>query len=258
MPIHGTLGTAGWLSSWHLACSRCEPVSHETTVLAHRGNTDGPDRNGENGLVSIHRALQAGWGLELDIRRDAGGRFYISHDPARWTPGTDADAVFALLRRHPKALVALNLKELGYEAELLTYLDGQGVAGRCVLFDMELIEPVPGETARTFRRLHATIPLAARVSDRREPIERALAVPGTSVVWLDEFDGPWATRADVRRLRAAGRRVWAVSPDLHGFPLRETRARWDDFVEWGVDGICTDYPRVLAERLARRTTEACA
>ena len=87
------------------------------------------------------------------------------------------------------------------------------------------------------------------MSDRGESIERALSIGAASVVWLDEFDRLWATEQDVRRLKQAGRMVYAVSPDLHGFSLIATRARWAQFSAWGVDGICTDYPVELPRYL---------
>ncbi|MGE0813465.1 MAG: hypothetical protein AB7O28_16055 [Vicinamibacterales bacterium] len=218
-------------------------------VLAHRGNARGPDPAGENRLPAIASALARGWGLEIDIRRAADGRFYVAHDPQPSADVMPAGAVCAALRRHPRAAVALNLKELGDEAALLAFLDAEGVTRQVCLFDMELLEPVPGATARALRALHPTVALAARVSDRDEPIVRALAVEAAATIWLDEFDGPWTTAADVARLKRAGRVVWAVSPDLHGRPLAEAERRWLDFLAWGVDGICTDYPEALQARL---------
>jgi hypothetical protein len=119
------------------------------------------------------------------------------------------------------------------------------------LFDMELIEPLPGATARLYRTLDPTVRIAARVSDRREPIERALGIDSASVIWLDEFERCWASARDVRRLKNQGKTVYAVSPDLHGFSLDVTRRRWEEFIRWGVDGICTDYPAALAQTARR-------
>ena len=51
-------------------------------------------------------------------------------------------------------------------------------------------------------------------------------------------------------MKRAGRTVHAVSPDLHGGSLEAARDRWMDFIRWGVDGICTDYPGAL-DRLLR-------
>jgi glycerophosphoryl diester phosphodiesterase len=220
-----------------------------STVLAHRGNLAGPTLRGENSRAAIGAALTRGFGIETDIRRASDGRFYIAHDPQPAADDALADDVFELLRAYPDRTVALNVKEIGYESALLDYLRDQRVLRQVFLFDMELIEPVPGEMAERFRSLDRDVRIAARVSDRGESIERALAIRAASVIWLDEFERPWATEADVRRLKQAGRTVHAVSPDLHGSSLERSRARWAQFNAWGVDGICTDYPVELREYL---------
>jgi glycerophosphoryl diester phosphodiesterase len=229
------------------------PSMRMPTILAHRGNIDGPSRLGENRLPQIESALARGWGLEVDIRRASDGRFYLSHDRlASADDGLAAEAFSAALRQAPGATVALNLKELGYERALVRWLRREGVVAQTVLFDMELIEPHAGETAALFRALDPDVQIAARVSDRGELVDRALEIDAASVIWLDEFEGPWATEHDVRRLVSAGRRVYAVSPDLHGAPLDRARRRWADFRAWQVDAICTDYPAELETMLAGR------
>ena len=220
-------------------------------ILAHRGNLTGPASVTENTLPAIEACVARGWGVEIDIRRDADGRFYISHDARTSAADAPADAICACLRQHPEATVALNIKELGYEDALLRYLHDQRVTRQVFLFDAELIEPEPGATARLFRRLDPQIRLAARVSDRREPLERALGLDCTSVIWLDEFERQWASARDVRRLKNQGRSVYAVSPELHGYSIDVARRRWEDFIRWGVDGICTDYPAALAHTIQR-------
>jgi hypothetical protein len=216
-------------------------------ALAHRGNIEGPDPQRENSLALAGEALARGFGLETDLRYAAGQGFYISHDPMPAAKDALLAAHAALWRRYPEATIALNIKELGQERALIEALNGLRVLPQLFLFDMELIETHAGETARLYRRLDAAVRLGARVSDRNEPLDRALAVEAADVIWLDEFDGPWATAAMVRRLKEAGKAVFAVSPELHGRSMREASARWRDFVGWGVDGICTDWP----ERLAR-------
>jgi glycerophosphoryl diester phosphodiesterase len=223
-------------------------------ILAHRGNLEGPDRAGENRLSTVARALALGFGLETDLRRDAAGGLYISHDPAEGSLERAQDHA-ALWKRHPGALVALNLKELGYEAATLELLRSHGVLAHTFLFDMELIEPDPGATAARFCALDPSVLLAARVSDRGETPARALALPGP-YVWLDEMDGPWATPADLADLKAAGRKLIAVSRDLHGAPAASCFGRWDELAAMGVDGICTDWPVLLAQRLGQPLEEA--
>jgi glycerophosphoryl diester phosphodiesterase len=227
-------------------------------VLSHRGNLAGPSAVNENRPTSVQDALALGFGIETDIRRTPEGEFYISHDPQTCVSGLLATDFCAAFRAHPKALIALNIKELGDEEALIEFLDAENVIDQVFLFDMELIEPVAGATARRFRDLHPTVKIAARVSERNEPIERALAIRDASVIWLDEFSQSWATEGDVRRLKDAGRQVYAVSPDLHRHSFEATRARWLDFIRWGVDGICTDYPAALDRLLKAVARETAA
>ena len=226
-------------------------------ILSHRGNIVGPCPSAENRLPTVDAALRWHWGLETDIRRDASGRFYIAHDPRPTAAGFLAEDFCALFRAHPTATIALNIKELGDEAALLRFLEEQDVLDQVYLFDMELLEEAPGTTAGRFRALNDRVRLAARVSDRGETIDRALAIEAASIIWLDEFDGPHFTARDVARLHAEGRQVHVVSPELHGAPYQVARARWFEFLDWGVDGICTDYPAAL-DRVLRNLSEKAA
>ena len=220
-------------------------------ILAHRGNTAGPLPRAENSLEACRGALDLGFGLETDIRR-AGGGLYLSHDPVAPAPRNAAGLHAALWREFPAARIALNVKELGYEEELIEFLAAERVARQVFLFDLELLEEVRGRAAKRFRELASNIRIAARVSDRGETVEGALAIEAADIIWLDEFDGPWARGADVARLKAAGKKVYAVSLDLHGFSVDEAARRWRDFIRWDADGICTDWPIRLLEVLRDR------
>jgi glycerophosphoryl diester phosphodiesterase len=220
-------------------------------ILAHRGNVAGPDHATENSPAAFRAALSRGWGLEIDVRHTGDARLYVSHDANSHPQDGAADDCFAAIRQHPGATIAVNIKETGREAELLSYLAQHNVLSQCFLFDMELVETRRGDTARVLRTLNGSVTLAARVSDRNEPVEGAVADTQSPIVWLDEFDGPWCSEADVRRLKAAGKTVYAVSPDLHGATRDQSQRRWIDFVNWNVDGICTDYPADLQALLVR-------
>lgn len=214
-------------------------------ILAHRGNLTGSEPEHENRLDRMAEAMSMGFGLETDIRRHGDGTFYIAHDAATTASADDDDAASrhaALWRRYPTQLVALNVKELGDEEALVAFLSSSALVAQVMLFDMELIEPVPGATARMFAALHVGLHLAARVSDRGESVERALGIPEARSIWLDEFDTLWATRESISRLRDAGRQVHVISPELHGFDADARLRRWDDFATWGVHSICTDHP----------------
>ena len=175
--------------------------------------------------------------------------FYISHDPSNLNKRNVADNFFALFRKYPRSLIALNVKELGYEKELVEYIVEQGVIRQIFLFDMELLENDPGNTAKKIKSLNEGITIAARVSDRNESIDRALRIESADVIWLDEFDRLWATRKDVDTLKRQPKTIYAISPEIHGFTLEQAFSRWEVFRSWGIDGVCTDYAEKLSELL---------
>jgi hypothetical protein len=45
----------------------------------------------------------------------------------------------------------------------------------------------------------------------------------------------------VEAVHAAGRAFYAISPELHAFTTEERLERWQQFKDWGIDGLCTDY-----------------
>jgi hypothetical protein len=152
-------------------------------------------------------------------------------------------AYASLFAQFPSAPLAVNVKELGYESELIR-LAREGVFGNSAFyFDFELLEPqTPGAAQRTLRALPGggDVRMASRLSDRDEPLARCMAIPA-DVVWADEFDRLWLTKNDIGAIHSAGRKVYAISPELHGFSEAERRRRWADFKSWGVDGLCTDF-----------------
>jgi glycerophosphoryl diester phosphodiesterase len=218
-------------------------------LLAHRANLQGPDPAHENTLDACAQALELGFGLETDLRRATDGRFYIAHDPAPHTATNDFAAYSALFRRYPDRVIAMNVKELGYEADLIA-LEAAGALGdRAFYFDFELLQPAaPGAAQRILRTFPggAETPLAARLSDRGESLEQCLSIPA-QVVWADEFDSLWLTEDHVRAVHEAGRQFYAISPELHGFTSDERCHRWKQFGVWGIDGLCTDFTLEAAE-----------
>ena len=218
-------------------------------ILAHRANLSGPHSVVENSLDACARALAEGFGLETDLRRDAAGAFYISHDPHPRSPANSLEAYTELFRRHPAAELAINVKELGYEPALVELMNSGRLGKRSFYFDFELLEPkTPGAAQRKIKSLPngASVRLASRLSDRQEPLSQCLAIPG-EIVWGDEFDTLWLTETEARQVSAAGRLLYMISPEIHGFDLPATKRRWADFKSWGVDGLCTDYPLAARE-----------
>jgi len=212
-------------------------------IIAHRGNLSGPHPEMENTLATTRAALEQGFGMETDLRRDASGRFYIAHDPQPWTPANDLAAYAELFREFTTETIAMNVKELGYEAELIALFRSGALGAGAFYFDFELLETrTPGRAQRLIRSLPGgeEVRIASRLSDRGESLEQALAIPA-EIVWADEFDSFWLKEEHFQAIHAAGRQVHVISPEIHGFSESERLQRWSDFKRWGVDGICTDY-----------------
>lgn len=218
------------------------PVSN-TVILAHRANLRGPHSVIENSLPACAKALREGFGLETDLRRDAGGQFYVAHDPQARTADNSLEGYTALFRKFPKAELAINVKEPGYEAELIEQMRAGNLGARSFYFDFELLEPkTPGAAQRKLRALSGgdAVRLASRLSDRGENMAQCLGVPA-EIVWADEFDSLWLTAREVEQVKAAGRLFYVISPEIHGFDHQTMLGRWKDFKAWHVDGVCTDY-----------------
>jgi glycerophosphoryl diester phosphodiesterase len=211
-------------------------------ILAHRANLEGPNPKLENSLEATQRALEMGFGIETDLRRDADRQFYISHDLQPRTPENDFGLFSELFQKFSDRVVAMNVKELGYEKDLIG-LQTSGAMGRhSFYFDFELLEPAtPGRTQKMLRALagNDNVGMASRLSDRNEPLDQCLSIPA-HVVWADEFDSFWLTREHIEAVHAAKRQVYAISPEIHGFKKTEQLQRWREFKEWGIDGLCTD------------------
>ena len=212
-------------------------------ILAHRGNIEGPQANTENTIAACRRALELGFGLETDLRRTSDGVFYISHDPLSNAQCVPLEEFAPVFRRHPDNVIAVNVKELGYEHELVRLNAERAFGQRAFYFDFELLEPeTPGEAQRSITRMPGGVdtPMAARISDRGEPVSRCLEIP-SHTVWADEFDDFWIDESVLRPVKEAGRKIYVISPELHGSSRDEMFERWRTILAWGVEGVCTDF-----------------
>ena len=213
------------------------------TILAHRANLDGPKSAIENSQAAIHRALELGFGIETDLRRAKDGRYYISHDPQPWTVENNFTKFAALFREFSDRAIAMNVKELGYEQELIALHHSGDLGNHSFYFDFELLEPkTPGRAQQLIHNLPdgGRVAMASRLSDRGESLKQCLSIPA-QFVWADEFDSLWLTREHVEATHAAGRQFYTISPEVHGFDQTARLRRWQQFKEWGIDGLCTDY-----------------
>lgn len=203
-------------------------------ILAHRGFW--LQKQEQNTEVAFVRALDAGYGIETDLR-DLCGQVVLSHDVAK-RGAMPLRRFLELYVRYPRQpLLALNVKADGLQQLIRHELASMNVTNY-FLFDMSVPDMLE------YMRLH--LPVYARRSEF-EP-----ATPLTDKVcgsWLDYFgDGyvpvDWIAETIANRKLAA-----IVSPELHH---REHMGAWRAWRKFMVDNqflsrddlsLCTDWPR---------------
>ena len=231
-------------------------VGHKGADAIAEGNT----------LASFEAAVDAGVDMiELDVLRDREGRLVVAHDQrdalAR-KPLTLSEALTAFLEPPLDDVeVDCDLKLPGREAELAGALAGHGMIERAMVSTMEIssltklrqLEPdmrlgwTFPKTRRDWTRSRWASPgVAAGVAALRRRFPRHLArrAPDLDVdaVWVYH---PIATPRLVRAANDAGVELIAWTVDDLG--------RMTELLQMGVDGVCTNDPRLFAqaERIAQ-------
>jgi glycerophosphoryl diester phosphodiesterase len=208
----------------------------------------------ENSREAMARAVGQGFDLEFDIQLDLERRrLVLSHDPVAWE--ADRDALTFLEGAAAGQFHALNVKSLYTLPAVLCAIRQFDVADRFLLFDFELACDDRAACGYLMRSISEQgISVAYRLSEREPFLVEYAEDPAVTHLWLDEFAVPWVDRDSVKRLTECGKSAIYVSPDLHG--RRDPsylHRRWDELMNWGIGGICTDYP--IALRLRRGTQD---
>ena len=199
-------------------------------ILAHRGLWTAEEE--KNTLPALCQALEAGFGIETDIR-DYKGALVISHNAA--DEGSPmAEELFAEYRASGcAAALALNVKADGIQPLLMPLLKGYAIEDY-FLFDMSVPEMVVNEAK--------DLVYYTRHSDIEHECVLYARAAG---VWMDSFySDTWLTAEAIQKHLDAGKRVCLVSPELHGRPYH---AFWQMIKQNGFDrsnrvALCTDKP----------------
>ena len=225
-------------------------------ILAHRGNLDGPQPATENTTRQLRAAIAARFDVEFDIQFACDrSRLVLAHDEVPWSGARCVETFFD--RVQLGELHALNIKHLFTLPAIVAGLHARRLLHAFVLFDFELLT----DDLRACRFLMDSLrdqgcQVAWRLSEREPHFDRYLKSPRVGWIWLDEFTRPWATERHFRALAEAGKRVLYVSPELHGRrDIAALERRWEQVADWGVRGICTDYPRALRALLEGRAPQ---
>lgn len=204
-------------------------------ILAHRGLWS--CKNQQNSIDALIDAINAGFGVETDIR-DLDGDVVISHDPPTSNSYVDLETFLNVVKSsNPSVRCALNIKSDGlakYWDEVIKSLNLDQV----FFFDMS----IPDHAVF----INSGLPTYSRVSDVEAEVIFRQSACG---VWVDDFSGCFDQVSKAKELLLDGFRVALVSPELHG---REYMGTWKRLKREGLHvnsnfEICTDFPELAFE-----------
>ncbi len=227
-------------------------------VFAHRGLWRNPED--ENSLAALSRALASGFDIETDLRL-LNGEFVIKHDEPLASESLPAllDAV-ALMQDYPERELALHFKYDDWrDPESFAVIDLlQPIKEQVFLFDMSV------EFCEQLKNRDAAIRVGVSVGDKRyheafADLETALS-SNIDVIWADEFREFYHPEV-ITLCHRANKLVYCISPDLAasiGHPRAHVGYRevWQNLIQWGADGICTDQSMELRKTYADNSTSS--
>jgi glycerophosphoryl diester phosphodiesterase len=214
-------------------------------LLGHRGTRVSPHLP-ENTVPSFDAALNHGCdGFEFDLRMDRSGKAVVCHDPI--VAGLEVAQTsnqqlllpefLEILHRYGKrAFLDIELKVSGLEFELMIALSAHSPERGFVVSSF-----LP-EVLQELRLRSEVIPLGL-ICDRPDQIQLGLemavqyVIPHHSLVKKDL----------VRKIASVGKKtlVWTVNG-------RDPMLR---FADWGVDGIISDDPELMAQTFGRHVPD---
>ena len=202
-------------------------------ILAHRGLSKFDGRAGDLSEDDLIRAIDRGFGIEIDVR-DFLGNLVISHNPPRGdvpqlmlTEFLRKLQTYSAVKTDQQPLIAVNIKASG----LSSFLPEIELSH----FFFDLTIPDLLDYAKI------GLPVAQRISE----FETAVQLPFTpEYYWLDSFEGgSLSSESDfLETLEQDALKVF-VSPELHG---ERPHYLWEklapEFRQRSDIAICTDFP----------------
>jgi len=242
-------------------------------IFAHRGLGFGGK---ENSLENFEEVLKSGFSLEIDVQMTKDGILVICHDRnLKRTKGGDIliseafydeikglvptfDEFCVLLQGHQrKVSIAIHVK--GENERLLTLLSDRitqhRLENKVFLFDLT------SNGAKVVKEMNSNIKIALSVGEKRyfHTIflwDDVKDFKEMDHVWWDEWHSGLYTKENADLIKKENIPIYVVSPELHrhhnhpeGNSLEDIKKVWGKLVQFGVDGICTDYPIELQEFL---------
>lgn len=182
------------------------------------------------------KTLERNWGVEIDLRSSVtcAGKLHLAHDP--WTPGDDFEAWLVEFKKlHIQGPIWLNTKEDGLEDRVEELLQKHNLEEYCFL---DTVLPTLVKMTQFQEKRNFAIRLSAY-----EPKAFVDCFKGrANWVWVDCFQGKALSIDKVLPLKDHFK-ICLVSPELHGFSLKERLADFQDLYQIA-DAVCSKDPNL--------------
>jgi hypothetical protein len=178
------------------------------------------------------RNIPSKFGVEVDLHA-YGDQLVVNHDAFQVGPDFDD-----WLDAFDHAFAIFNIKEEGIEMAVRDRVAARGITS---YFLLDLSFPALIKLVRAGENR-----IALRVSEY-EPVAGAFTLAGdVSWIWLDVFHGLPVDGMECQALHAAGFKICAVSPELHGRNESEIAVMKRHMLDVGciVDAVCTKQPEL--------------
>ncbi len=237
-------------------------------IHSHRGLGYGRP---ENTLPAFRAALQAGHGIELDVRLSQSGQIFIKHDSLTNEDRCPTFDDFGRLIHEFWPLradtLAIHLKLQEQTAPMMSALAAK--MNEFNLWNAAFVFDVTRRAIDYLRGLDPRFKLAISVGAARHTttiyiVDDLEEFPDIDIYWMDEWSVPYSVNneANYRKFKRQGKKLYVISPDVavqNNHPWARAglyRQMWQNLAGWQADGICTDLPQELAawqRRVAART-----
>jgi hypothetical protein len=210
----------------------------KSNIIAHRGWWEAPEE--KNTEPAFIKALQAGFGIETDIR-DLDGQLVIAHDiPILASTPMPVARFFELYNQYATThavapMLALNIKCDGLTAPLKQLLEAYNIQ-RYFVFDMSIPD--------TLHYIRAGLNTFTRWSDiEPEP----LLLSDCQGIWIDAFHSDWVS-FPLKLPMVEHKQLCLVSPELHKrHAYKTTWQQWQQQLATATLNpnqlfLCTDFP----------------
>ena len=198
-------------------------------LLAHRGFWT--HRRDANSIEALLKAIDAGYGIETDIR-DYDGRLVISHDVPDSKSLPLSEFIDAVSDRPNASSVsfAWNIKSDGLQS-LFSEILPRELRNKSFVFDMAVPD------------MRGYLALGCNVYTRFSEVEPVPSYFDQSQgVWLDSFGNEWFDEHTIIQLRKDGKSVCVVSSELHGRDYASLWSMLNSIEDRKGLMLCTDFP----------------